>query len=330
MNAYIRYRVINSLLEYGGSATIKQMISACENALDIKPIGKRTIEGDIAAMRKDPRLEFFAPIEYKRQDKVYIYKDPDYSIDRFPLSNEEVQTLRFAATILRQFRHIEYLKQFEGTVQKIVDAIRRSDLADTDPDMSFIHFEKSPLIRGTEYLQELIEHIQEKHVLKLKYRKFDNDEEKDYTVHPYLLKEYRNRWYLVGYHEEDSMFKIFGLERLMEIHRMFMKTYLTKIVDFERFFKNSIGITRYDEEPEEIRIAFTKHQAKYLATQPLHDTQTLLEEIDGRYLFQFNIVPTPEFTATLLGWGDQVEVMSPDWYREEISGMVRRMREVYG
>ena len=329
MNAYIRYRVINSLLVNGGRANLSQMISACEEALDIKPIAKRTIEGDIHAMRKDPRLEFEAPIKYIRADGAYIYSDPDYSIDRFPVNSEEVQTLRFAATILKQFQHIEYLAQFEGTVQKIVDAISNSDLSENDPDMSFVQFEKSPLLRGTEYLQKLIDHIRDKEVISIAYKKFYSEESREYVIHPYLLKEYRNRWYLVGYHEGDRMFKIFGLERIEAIRRLSLRTYLTKIVDFERFFQNSIGITRYDEEPEDIMIAVTPHQSKYLATQPLHPSQMLIKEEEEWLTFKFHLVPTPEFTATLLGWGEQVEVKEPGWYRKELAGKVDKLVGLY-
>ncbi len=77
MNAYIRYRVINSLLVNGGQATLKEMIQACEDALDIKPISQRTIEGDLHSMRKDARLEFDAPIEYSHSYRAYIYTDHD-------------------------------------------------------------------------------------------------------------------------------------------------------------------------------------------------------------------------------------------------------------
>lgn len=130
MNAYIRYRVINSLLVNGGRANLKQMITACEDALDIRPVARRTIEGDIFAMRKDLRLEFKAPIKYIHAYRVYIYTDPDYTIDRFPVNSEEVQTLRFAATILKQFQHIEYLEQFAGTVQIIVAAINEGGFSE--------------------------------------------------------------------------------------------------------------------------------------------------------------------------------------------------------
>lgn len=128
MNAYIRYRVINSLLVNGGRATLKEMIRACEDALDISPISKRSIEGDIHAMRKDARLDFAAPIEYDHTYRAYLYSDPDYSIDRLLINGDEVQTLRFAATILKQYRQIECLKQFEVSVQKIVDVIDKGGL----------------------------------------------------------------------------------------------------------------------------------------------------------------------------------------------------------
>jgi hypothetical protein len=133
MNAFIRYRVINSLLVNGGRASIRQMISACENALDIKPIAKRTLEGDLYAMRKDPKLDFDAPIQYVHGYRSYIYSDPDYTIDRFPVKQEEVQTLRFAATILEQFQHIEYLESFRGPIRQIVEIIENGELSEADP-----------------------------------------------------------------------------------------------------------------------------------------------------------------------------------------------------
>jgi len=123
MNAYIRYRVINSLLANGGRATLKQMIKACEDTLDIRPIAKRTIEGDLYAMRKNPRLEFEAPITYVHAWRSYIYANPDYSIDRLPVNEEEEQTLYFAATILNQFKGIKFLEHFDGPIQEIVEAI---------------------------------------------------------------------------------------------------------------------------------------------------------------------------------------------------------------
>ncbi len=329
MNPYIRYRIINSLLANGRSASAKKMMDACGEALGIS-VSKRTIEKDIENMRYDTRLNFNAPIVYDHYLKGYKYEQPGFTIDSIGLSDEEVETLKFAATILKQFRHTEFLEQYEGAVQKIISTINESNLANKDYDMSFIEFESAPLIKGTEHFKPLIEHIKEKHVLKVTYRSFDSKEPKNYTLHPHMLKEYRNRWYLVAWHEEEKKFKTFALDRIQSIERTYMKSFHAGVTDFERLFRDSVGITRLDKAPEEILVAFSKRQASYIATQPLHDTQMLLREEGGRYIFSFNIVPTFEFTAALLGWSAEVEVLGPEWYREELSQKINAMSKVYG
>jgi len=82
-NAYIRYRVINSTFKKRGSATLEELKEACEDALDVRPLGRRTIEGDLHDMRYDQRLGFNAPIVYDRARKAYRYERDDYSIEEF-------------------------------------------------------------------------------------------------------------------------------------------------------------------------------------------------------------------------------------------------------
>lgn len=327
-NAFIRYRVINSYLKNHGCATLDELKEACEDALEIHPLGRRTIEGDLYEMRYNEPLGFHAPIVYDRKYRCYRYEEDDYSIDGVPLDTEELHAIKFAATILKQYREISYLEEFQGAVQKIVDAVNIHRMQE-DYEIDFIEFEKSPLVRGTEYLEPLIEHIREKHVVRLTYRKFISEEPKEYVVHPYLLKEYRNRWYLVAYSDNEDDFRIFGLERIQQIEPLFNRIYLPKIIDFERFFRHYIGITKVDRDPSEIVVAFSEQQAKYIATQPIHDSQALLGEVTGRLHFQFTIIPTYEFTSMLLGWGDQVEVISPKWYRNEVRDRIRSAAGLY-
>jgi predicted DNA-binding transcriptional regulator YafY len=51
---------------------------------------------------------------------------------------------------------------------------------------------------GSEWLEMILKAIVEKHALQMKYHGFGK-EEKTYSLSPYLLKEYRNRWYVVGF-----------------------------------------------------------------------------------------------------------------------------------
>lgn len=327
-NAYIRYRVINSTFKNRGSATLDDLREACEDALDIRPLGQRTIEGDIYDMRYDSKLGFEAPIVYDRSLNAYRYDRDDYSIDGVPLDREELHAIKFAASILEQYKSISYLEEFQGAVQKIVDTINVHRMQE-DYDLSFIDLEKSSLVRGTEYLEPLIECIKERRVIQLTYRKFISEEPAEYELHPHLLKEYGNRWYLIAYSDVEKEFRIFGLERIQDIRELEGKVYLRKSIDSESFFKNSVGITKLNEDPSEIVVAFSEHQARYLATQPIHDSQALIGEKNGRLHFQFTIVPTFEFTAKLLGWGSEVEVISPPWYREKVASLLKNTAEQY-
>ncbi|MGF1584314.1 MAG: hypothetical protein ACFCUM_03255 [Bacteroidales bacterium] len=92
-HALIRYRVINRWLIDRKYVSKTELKEACERALDISPIGLRTIDGDIHAMRYDRALGYQAPIRIDRSSSRYYYDDPNYSIDNIPLDEEELGSL---------------------------------------------------------------------------------------------------------------------------------------------------------------------------------------------------------------------------------------------
>jgi predicted DNA-binding transcriptional regulator YafY len=98
-----RYHVINTCL----TSRTKQFWSLNEiidklRLHDIN-ISKRTVEGDIEAMRYDERLGYNAPIVYDRTEKAYHYAHPDYSIARLNLTQEEMRLLLHATNMLDPF-----------------------------------------------------------------------------------------------------------------------------------------------------------------------------------------------------------------------------------
>ena len=307
---------------------MKDFIRLCSDALD-ESVSQRAIEGDIHMMRYDSKLGFGAPIDYDRSRGAYVYTDDSYSIDGISLDSAEVRAVRFAASMLKQHRQVNIIEEFQGAVQKIVDAVNMHRMASDGADIDFIVLEEAPLIQGTEYLEPLIECIAERIAIRLTYKKFLSDEASDYIVNPHLLKEYHGRWYLVAFYEDAKEFRIFGLERIQNIRQLPDRVFLRKQTDFEDFFKHSVGITTTRDKPTEIVVAFSEQQSKYIATQPMHDSQALIDEVDGRLHWQFTIIPTFEFTAQLLGWGSEVEVLEPEWYRKEFIEILNRTRENY-
>lgn len=310
-DSLIRYRVINRCLRDRRYVTLQALREACEKALDISPLSDRTIEGDISAMRHDAGLGYYAPIKRDRINKVYYYEDPDFSIDTIPLNQDEIESLVFAAKLLEQYKEIEIFKTFTDSVQKLVDVLNIYRNSGIDTVRNFIEFETVESNKGTEKLEELIDALKRRSVLKLGYKSFTSKKITSHIVHPYHLKEYRNRWFLIGFNEKFKAIRTYGLERILSIDTEDSKKFIDIGFDAKKYYENVIGVSVIDEEPQKIQIAFSEMQAQYVITQPLHHSQRRVNEIKDKIVFEYFLVPNYEFYAQVLSWGAEIEVLAP-------------------
>lgn len=327
-NALIRYRVINRcLIDYKLCAK-EQLIKACEDTLDIFPLGERTIDKDIYDMRNDNGLAYYAPIKYDKIQGGYYYEDPDYSIDNLPLKQDEIEALAFASTLLNQFRNTALFNQFSGAVQKIVDAvnIQKSNFYFSPYD--FIDFERVPFVKGSEFLKQVIEAIRNKNVLVINYQSFDRDIPVSHTIHPYLLKEYRNRWYIIGLHDGYNEIRTFGLDRIvsLEIAKL---PFIDKKFNALDYFKNTIGVISPHGQPPEIVFSVKKRQAQYLITQPLHESQIIIEEDENEIIFKLKVHPTYELMTILMGYGADLRILEPENIKIDLIETLKKTLKQY-
>jgi predicted DNA-binding transcriptional regulator YafY len=327
-NALIRYRVINRCLIDYKLCTKEQLIKTCEDTLDIFPLGERTIDKDIYDMRNDNGLAYYAPIKYDKIQGGYYYEDPNYSIDNLPLKQDEIEALAFASTLLNQFRNTALFNQFSGAVQKIVDAvnIQKSNIHFSPYD--FIDFESAPFIKGSEFLKPVIEAIRNKNSLILNYQSFDRDMPVSHTIHPYLLKEYRNRWYIIGLHDNYKEIRTFGLDRIVSVEIAHVP-FIDKKFNTEDYFKHTIGVISPQGQPPEIRFAVKKRQAQYLITQPLHESQKIVKENEEEIIFSLKVHPTYELMTLLMGYGADLRILEPEIIKKELIETLKKTLEQY-
>jgi predicted DNA-binding transcriptional regulator YafY len=327
-NALIRYRVINRCLIDYLICSKEKLIEACEEALDISPLGERTIDKDIYDMRNDNGLAYYAPIRYDKAQGGYYYEDPEYSIDNLPLKQDEIEALAFASSLLNQFRNTSLFNQFSGALQKIVDAvnIRKSNVHFTHYD--FIDFERVPYVKGSEFLNIIIEAIRDKKSLDLHYQSFDQEIPVDHTIYPYLLKEYRNRWYVIGLHEKYNEIRTFGLDRIISVESS-LRPFKDKNFNPQDFFKYTIGIISPQGKPPDIIFALKKRQAQYLITQPIHESQELISENEEEIIFRIKVHPTYELINIFMGYGPDLRIIEPADTRNELIGMIQKTLKQY-
>lgn len=313
--ALLRYRIIDDCLTNKGRKfpTKEDLKYACEQALygsSDERISISTIEKDMWAMKNEGELGYYAPIAYSKLEKGYFYEDENYTIKEISLSEEDKEAIRFAATTLFQFKDLAIFDQFGSAIQKIMDRLSISPEIQDDAIDRFVQFENTPMAKGTDLLPILLQAIKETRELRFRYISFLDESESERVLHPYLLKEYRNRWYVIGKDADAGKVKTFGLDRISDLS--IRENYFTvdKSFDPETLFKYSFGITA-GGKPEKIVLKFAPQEGRYVKAQPLHPTQKIINESADGLTVELKVIPSYELKATIRSFGTRVKVIEP-------------------
>ncbi|MES2837570.1 MAG: WYL domain-containing protein [Bacteroidota bacterium] len=333
-SAALRYRIIDRCIsnKYKPFPTKEDLRSACEEELYGSNSGRisiSTIEKDIWAMRNESNLAYNAPIEFSKREGGYFYTDPDYKLGDVPLNEEEMDAVRFAALTLYQYKDVEVFEQFRYAIEKIAGRVKMSpDLQDTAVER-FVQFETVPYFKGTEYLTDLLNAIKASKKVSFKYENIYKNETKEYSVEPYLLKEYRNRWYLICFNETKNDFVTFGLDRISDLKIEAKKYLRKKDFDPDVFFKYSIGITEYDAKPQKVVLSFSPVLGKLIKTNPMHSSQKIVLENETELRVSLDVLLTIELQNLILGFGNNVKVLEPVKLKNDVQEQIKKMLELY-
>lgn len=323
-HALIRYRIIDAMLrnQYNPYPSIEDIRSKCEDSLFGSDWGDHisisTIEKDFKAMRTDAELGFFAPIKYSRIHNGYFYTEEEYTIHNIPLKNEDIEAIKFASNTLMNFRESPMFAQFRFAIEKIFDRLNiSSDVQDNRLD-KLVQFDALPNYPGKEFLQPLYTAIKDYHQVELVYKRFNSNKESRRVIHPYLLKEYKHRWYLVGFVEDKDSLSTYALDRMVSVDLKEEDFIVQQNFNPEEFFKFSFGITQNNEKPYKVKLKFPSQQKGYLITQPLHASQVIKEQSDNTLIIELEVYLTYELVERILGYGEHVEVIAPLELKTEI------------
>ncbi len=199
----------------------------------------------------------------------------------------------------------------------------RENLAD------YIHLEKRRP-QGTENLYGLLHAIRNRLQISFVHHKFWDDNPTVREVQPYALKEFRNRWYIMGKNLGDNKIKSFALDRLRDLDITKKKFGPPSEFDMHKHFKYCFGIiSPNNQQPEEIILSFTPLQGKYIKTLPLHETQEILIDNKKEFRIKVTLFITYDLLMEILSFGDSVEVIHPPALVEEIVSTYRSALKQY-
>lgn len=326
LSAYARYQIINRSLLNGRKVKKVEILDACERISDSRP-ANRTFEQDLFNMRHNRGLGFFAPIKYAQL--YYFYTDPSYTIDNRAISDEEIEALALTAKLLEKYKDLELFRTFSGTAQRLIDTVSIFQRNNSNSLQDKVEVENITYSKGREHMENIFHCLANEIPLKIQHQSFSSEKSHENIVHPIYLKEYSNRWYLVAYNETYKAIRTYGLDRIISIEKLKYHKFIPTQFDAKEYYKNIVGVSVIDRKPFKIQLAFTKFQSKYLITQPLHHSQTIISETKDEVVFEYFLIPTFEFDSRILGWNDQVRVLSPEEYKNEIIQKLQRTLKRY-
>ena len=312
-NALIRYRIIDRCIrnKYKSYPSKQELREACEENLFGTNYGEHICDSTIEKDLFNMRMDHDAPIKYSKKHNGYYYEDPSYSINDIPLTEDDLESIQFAVNTLQQFREVDMFKQFGQAIDKIVDRVAIESKQSLNSENPIVQFETAYSSGGNEFLPPLYEAIISKNKVIFNYKSFKSTDFKERIVSPLLLKEYRNRWYLISFDESKNDIITFALERMLNLESIKENSIIPSSFNPKEYFEYSTGITAYKGEPELIEIKADSISAKYILSQPFHHSQKLISEYNEYSIFQLKVFISEELIRSFLSFGGEIEVLSP-------------------
>ena len=322
-NALLRYQTLDRCFKNTGrSYLIEDLLEEVNQTLfDENPensgIQVRQLREDIRFMRSE--LGYSAPIESRvisGKKHAYFYTEPTFSINNSPLNSTEAEQLKSVLTLLNRFQGnpgFEWLTEMSVILKDTFSLKSNSKKA--------ISFEGNIDYTGYEFITPLFNAIVNNRVLKINYTPFGQDEIQ-LTFHPYHLKQFNNRWFVFGLNANlNAPSWNLALDRITNIVEI-QDVYVEDFTDWDYFFSEIIGVSKpFDQNEEEIHLLFSKRQAPYIITKPIHETQKHYELEDG-LLVKIKVIPNFELEQLILSFGEGVKVLLPVHLIEKISDRI--------
>ncbi|MBR5640312.1 MAG: WYL domain-containing protein [Muribaculaceae bacterium] len=185
---------------------------------------------------------------------------------------------------------------------------------------------------GQIFLHAIIDAMKENRTLNITYKSYLGNEEKSYTsVHPLCIKLFRQRWYVVVRYDKPGYSPwICALDRILSLEKTEETFTMPKDWDAEEFFDGFIGVLRSDDyDKEMVKIKISEDQANYLRSLKIHESQEEVERNEDFSIFTYFLRPTYDFQQELLKHGESLEVLGPQWLRDEMRGRIEKMFKLY-
>lgn len=336
-HALIRYHALDKCFSnFARRFYIEDLILACNDALydftgdsrysdPLNPgISRRQVLVDIDFMESEAGWSALIDRVKDGRRVYYRYEDSEYTINNQPITDEEVAQLRETMLMLSRFKGLPQFEWIDSMITNLEDKFNLKSAG-----RSVIGLDGVAYADGIEYITPLFNAILNKTPLNIKYTTF-NKKSFDWIIHPYYIKQYNNRWFLIGLNNDEfkSITNV-ALDRIISIEQANV-TFIenTLIEDFDEYFEDIIGVSFPAEGTiQNIILRFSQNRFPYIKAKPIHGSQKIKDTDAG--IITLDVIPNKELESILLSFGNDVEVLAPESLRTNIAKKIKDTYQKY-
>ena len=226
-----------------------------------------------------------------------------------PMSQSEAEMLSDTIQMLSRFKGFPNHEWLNATLAQM-----QSTFNIGHAKASYVSFSQNENLRGLKYFTPLYDAIASQRVVSLEYHKFGSPSY-ERIIHPYQLRQYNNRWFLVGKELtvcEALPIVVVPLDRIDDYKILEKEKFIRMEGDVDDYFKNIVGVSLRFNEPCQHIVLKVYHPADYyIETKPIHHSQRVLERHDDYTIMSLDLIPTYEFETIMMTYADRCEILEP-------------------
>ena len=257
-----------------------------------------------------------AEIESIREGRniYYRYKDPKFSIFKTPMKADEIIQLTQTLRLLRRFKGMPQFNWVDEIAERLGASLKLDETTE-----EIVSFDENLDLEGMEYFTPLFNAIVDKQSLKLSYQSFKQDRKETIVVHPYYLKQYNKRWFLIAWNEEKGFMANYAFDRINRIENAKV-AYKPTDINFFDYFEDMIGVSKDSrKEPQIVKLWVSEVSWPYVKTKPLHGaTQKLIKKDETGAYITIDVYLNYELEQLILSFGENMKVIEPKELKEKI------------
>ena len=183
---------------------------------------------------------------------------------------------------------------------------------------------------GRNYLEDIIKAMRDNRVIFISYYSYNVEKYNEFDIHPYFVKAFKKRWYVIAYSPGTDDVRCYALDRMENVMISDKVFKMPKDLKPADYFKDCFGIiNNKNSEVQKVVLKVDAFQSNYIRNLPLHDSQKETRRTDEYSIFEYHLKPEFDFEQEIFSNMDTIEVLEPRWLRDEVAERLRNLMKKY-